>query len=442
METAQTETDPKPQIEIDRLSNLPEALLIVILSFLPTRSAVRTSVLSRRFQHLWKASPSVNLSFQKNTFKESPSYVAMANSALLCRQPSDPPLLRLRLDVPYQLPFDLPPEFICSLLDHAHSLGLRHLTLDGSGDHELILQSVFSITSLQSLSLPISSRELVFPSTAIATTLTCLKSLSLDLKPSNSAQVERLLSELCCLEHLQLGIVAGVLTVSSLTVKKLELLIFNTINDTDSVVRLSMPSLEFLYLESQGITEHLPHIHGDIPLLRKSVIKLRNLRSNNVNAVIAQFLKFISHAEELSLDLKEHWYEDYPFDILLEPGKEIPVFPNLKHLNARMCFHEHNFEAVISLLRQSPALQSVKLVHKVAGYFNRWPKKRRRKDWRSKLPRNADGNYQYAYFTNLHLIENNEGFMKLLSKNSTPLELKARKAVTRTSCAAKLISGF
>ncbi|KAJ1688796.1 hypothetical protein LUZ63_012951 [Rhynchospora breviuscula] len=435
------ESKCKPQIETDRLSSLHESLLIVILSFLPTRHAVRTSVLSRRFQHLWKASPSVNLSFEKGTFKESTSYVAMANSVLLSRQPSDPPLLRLNLYVPSRLPDDIPPEFISSLLAHAHSLGLRHLSLDGFGDHELILHSVFSITSLQSLSLPITSRELIFPSEATATTLTRLKSLSVDLNPVKSAQVERLLSELCCLEHLRLGIVAGVLTVSSSTVKKLELLIIITMDIPGSVVRLCMPSLEFLYLESRGTSEHLPHIHGDVPLLRKSVITLRNLRSNNVNAAIAQFLKFISHVEELSLDLKEHWYEDYPFDILLEPGKEAPVFPNLKHLNARMCFHEHNFKAVISLLCQSPFLQSVKLVHKAAGYFNRWPKKRRRKDWRSKLLRNADGNYQYAYFTNLHLMENNR-FMKLLSKNSTPLELKACKAVTRTSCAAKLISGF
>ncbi|KAF3336575.1 F-box protein [Carex littledalei] len=135
--------------QIDCLSALPDELLITILSLLPTRIAARTSVLSRRFRHLWNASPSVDLCFEYRRFVKrcTAFYVSMANSALLSRTPSNP-LLLLNLEIDYRLPCDLTDSFICSLLDHAHALGLCHLTIEGTCYFELVLHSVFSISSL------------------------------------------------------------------------------------------------------------------------------------------------------------------------------------------------------------------------------------------------------------------------------------------------------
>ncbi|WVZ85754.1 hypothetical protein U9M48_032641 [Paspalum notatum var. saurae] len=45
----------------DLLSALPDCLLHAILSFLPAQQAVRTSVLSRRWRHLWRTTPCVNI---------------------------------------------------------------------------------------------------------------------------------------------------------------------------------------------------------------------------------------------------------------------------------------------------------------------------------------------------------------------------------------------
>ncbi|KAJ4772065.1 F-box/FBD/LRR protein [Rhynchospora pubera] len=416
MATCQTETYRESQTEIDRLSSLPDHLIITILSLLPTRTAARTSLLSRRFCNLWKASPAVDLSFRSIPFKKSVSmlksnsYVDMATSTVLSRQPSNPPILRFHLEVPEKLPSGLTPSFICSLMTRACSLGIRHLTIDGCWHLEASLHSVFSITSLESLSLEIYS-EVIFPS---ANTLTRLKSLSIHLHLVHNlnmmGQVEHFFLKLPCLEHLQLTIPAGAeeVRLSSQTINTLELTLDWRCHTTYSV-GLFMPSLEFLNLANLGYIERLPRIHGGIPSLRKSVITLNYLHPEHV-AAVAQLLNCISQVEELSLHLGQLAFE-YPFCVLLEPGEEAPAYPNLKHLDAHMCFHEPNFEGIVSLLHRSPALLSLKLVHLST--------KRKRSGWRTKLPRNSDGNHQYAYFSNLHLKENNERFMKLLDKKST-----------------------
>ncbi|XP_020967818.1 putative FBD-associated F-box protein At5g38570 isoform X2 [Arachis ipaensis] len=65
-----TRTTATPKIDI--ISNLPDFLLFHILSFLPTRCAMATSVLARRWRHLWKDLLVLDL----DNSEESPYYLS------------------------------------------------------------------------------------------------------------------------------------------------------------------------------------------------------------------------------------------------------------------------------------------------------------------------------------------------------------------------------
>ncbi|XP_010507655.1 PREDICTED: putative F-box protein At2g39415 [Camelina sativa] len=51
-----------PREDIDLISSLPDEILQVILSFISTKLAITTSVLSRRWRHVWCDTPSLSFS--------------------------------------------------------------------------------------------------------------------------------------------------------------------------------------------------------------------------------------------------------------------------------------------------------------------------------------------------------------------------------------------
>ncbi|KAK8485020.1 hypothetical protein V6N11_071091 [Hibiscus sabdariffa] len=53
--------------EQDRMSALPDAILHQILSFLPTKHSIQTSILSKRWIHLWKFTPAIHIPYNEIT---------------------------------------------------------------------------------------------------------------------------------------------------------------------------------------------------------------------------------------------------------------------------------------------------------------------------------------------------------------------------------------
>ncbi|CAH1426989.1 unnamed protein product [Lactuca virosa] len=76
---------PKTSKPTDGVSDMPDAILLLILSRLPsTEEAIRSSILSRRWRNLWTAIPSLDIhdggKFKKSEFKEFVYWVLVKRS--------------------------------------------------------------------------------------------------------------------------------------------------------------------------------------------------------------------------------------------------------------------------------------------------------------------------------------------------------------------------
>ncbi|KAJ1690742.1 hypothetical protein LUZ63_014897 [Rhynchospora breviuscula] len=434
MVTARLERDGD---EIELLSILPDDLLIAILSFLPTPVAARTSVLCRRFRYLWEASPSLVFTIPCRN-RNVMNFIRMGDRAIHQRHPSHP-ILSLHLDLCRFTP-PLPDHCIYFLLKKAHSLGLRHLTVTVEGPHDLDLQQlikpIFSIDSLRSLSLPtirpIHVHAPIFKS-CYAYTLNCpkLTNLSLRLLRVPSFNLTDLLPELPSLQNFHLEIHAiDSLSLSSQTITNLNL-ILTPADPKFRTLQLFLPSLESLHFETRGslsVSAHCPTpiIHGQLPVLKTATIILDQVHAPDVTTISSLFNTISYHVQELILHVKEEKYP-IPIPILLEPGKDMPTFPNLKHLDVSLCFHELNFEAVTTMVRHCPALESLKLVHKIPK-FTDWAQGRKRKDWRSDdLLATVSPLFLAAFFTSpnrsslLHCLRTS---LSAFSRNMLPEKLR------------------
>ncbi|KAL3653045.1 hypothetical protein CASFOL_002731 [Castilleja foliolosa] len=73
------------EMSIDRLSALPDDILIHILSFLGMKKSVVTSVLSKRWEFIWTELPELRLNEVSQDIEKIHEFVAMVNKALLNR---------------------------------------------------------------------------------------------------------------------------------------------------------------------------------------------------------------------------------------------------------------------------------------------------------------------------------------------------------------------
>ncbi|XP_042386609.1 putative FBD-associated F-box protein At5g53640 [Zingiber officinale] len=240
----------------DYLSRLPDALLLHILSFLPTSESVRTSLLARRWRHLWASVPAIDFFFiTEPSAKKIGRFVASRSGS--CS------ISRLRLSR-LALRDGAP---LCDWLDYAKSHGARDVALLRFSDWEHIPRAfdiLFDWPSLVSLELqlvPYNPCVFRLPDRIV---LSNLKTLSLSLDPSEirKESLARLISSCPNLEELTLkaryALWCDAIEIAAPNLLRLSL------RPAPPKLRIICQKLQWLKLTSR---DHVKQLHVEAPSL-------------------------------------------------------------------------------------------------------------------------------------------------------------------------------
>ncbi|KAK1440047.1 hypothetical protein QVD17_05872 [Tagetes erecta] len=345
---------------VDCISNLPDCILHHVLSFLPTKEVVKTSVSSKRWKNLWASVP--NLDFDDTLLyaseadcKHSPeltSFMDFVERIIWSRDASKIEKFRLSCRVCFNS------SQISSWISYAIMNNVRELDLClFAEDSSTIPQSIFDCKSLAILKIEMNC-AIEIPSCIY---LPCLKTLHLSLVTfPNDESTEKLFSSCPVLEELVLldcdCVNLKSLAISSLSLKRLiidDLPVYDPDGCKIKIDAKNLTHLEYIgYLSNEIFLNNIPS------LVKASIhIPILHLRKKEAACRVIDLLKQLRNV--VSLRVSNRTVES-----LLCADKMLtlfPFYPNLTHLVLTMEVGNYTFGTFMSLLNFCPALQSISL---------------------------------------------------------------------------------
>ncbi|KAL1199907.1 F-box/FBD/LRR-repeat protein [Cardamine amara subsp. amara] len=327
----------------DRISELPEALILGILSFLPTKDVIATSVLSKQWGSLWKMVPKLEFESNDQKFAENVTRSLLSHKA--------PVLERLQLKLSDKCEaIDVELERWAGI---AISRNVREFVLKiflSFGPSVTLPSSLFCSDTLETLKLN-NGISLIVP---CSVSMKSLRTLHLHgVKYKDEESFRNLLSGCPNLEDLQLhryypNNVTNVIIVSP-SLKRLSIWDYRIGLENNGGYVINAPCLEYLYIGN--LKGHEFCLIENAPMLVEA--KVRNV-SDIVNEKI---LGSLISVKRLVLELS-------PLEIEYPSGS---IFYQLVSLE--MCTRKDEWWNLLALmLDSSPKLQVLKLIDQYPGY--------------------------------------------------------------------------
>ncbi|CAA7042382.1 unnamed protein product [Microthlaspi erraticum] len=321
----------------DRISNLPDALLVQILSSLPTKAVISTGVLSKRWRSLWKTMP--NLAFTYNATNDLERFSSNVCRCLLSHQA--PVLQSLLLNIYCDDGISVDCD-IGILLGVAFGLHVRELELQVR-PRELYSRRLFRYpTSLYNCgtleTLKLSHHVLIdIPFPVFLKSLRTLRLSGVRYKDDDS--VVNLLSGCSRLQNLEVvQCRQSDVKTFAIDVPSLQRLIIR--NTREVVYVIKAPSLK--YLEVVGRIAFGSILIGNTPELEEAVIAISGIISDYIMRSLTPAKRlFLSSSDPIT----------YPTD---------SIFYRLVDFELQTCNAEWG-NLLMLMLDASPKLQALKL---------------------------------------------------------------------------------
>nr|XP_011462152.1 PREDICTED: LOW QUALITY PROTEIN: putative F-box/FBD/LRR-repeat protein At5g22670 [Fragaria vesca subsp. vesca] len=345
----------------DRISELPDDLICHILSFLPTLSAVRTTLLSKRWNEMWTFVRHLDFDIYRDKFRYESHFTSFVQSILLRRSSLDIEKIRFRYA-------NSPDEssYLNDLVSAAVSCNVIELDLQIHGPCWYVVdlpRSIFRCKTLKVLKLCI-DQDIDIPEPPTSGCFPSLKIFHLTVVDPHET-LGRLLSYIPVLEDLSIHVEV-----------KYSHIFYDNIN-----VKVSAPELKTLklsmewedYFDYDEITKQY-HFCVDAPKLENLEviqIPLSNYILENPKSVVNASIAFEFLAEEEWPPfpaMRIRFWLQYPMlkclslsDQPFEASK-IPIFGSLNQLRLVLCNHNSSWEFLTELLQKTPNLEDLDLV--------------------------------------------------------------------------------
>ncbi|KAL4628447.1 hypothetical protein ACB092_05G239100 [Castanea dentata] len=336
------------------LRNLPEEILRYILSLLPTKDAIRTSVLCKRWEYLWTSIPNLNFSGLKPDKRKQ--FMNFVERVLLLRDSSDIKTFTLSCDVLRDA------SHVSAWISAAVRRNVQQLFiyLHNFRKPFSLPHSLFTCMTLTELELAMPC-ILKLPPTICFTNLKTLNFSYVTFTKEHST--EKLFSGLPVLEKLELENCKWVnLKVVNISAPKL--LSIRIVEDWENQndengcqVMISGVSLNYFRYCGEFYNEY--HVHNSPSLVEASVLaSWYNERKRQIAHRMYMLLTGFSGVKELTLVFCAVELLTYAVEVV-ELLPHMPIFKNLEYLEFDELVVNLDSVALLKILQKSPRLKTM-----------------------------------------------------------------------------------